>query len=82
MEEKICALIYWEKAPTDSRREHASSVNTIMVPQKTALKVARKLVYGNLCGYTPRTPRGEGWRPAGGDVVIVYPCGRHRTVWP
>ena len=39
----LCHLIYWEKAPTDSRREHASSVNTIMVPKKQAMPVARKL---------------------------------------
>jgi hypothetical protein len=79
----LCHLIYWEKSPADSRREHASSVNTIMVPKKHAMTVARKLANNaDLCGYIPRTPRGEGWQPAGGDVVIVYPGGRHRTVWP
>ena len=83
MEEKICSLIYWEKSPADSRREHASSVNTVMVPKKHAMTVARKIANtGDLCGYEPVNKREAGYQPAGGDVLIRYPSGRHRTVWP
>lgn len=70
---KIAKLLYWEHNPTD-RRDEASSVGSIEVPQSDALKIARCWELDqNLQGAPDKFRSGHG-------ITIVYASGRRREI--